>query len=294
MPERDEPSRPGKLLGQGLGMNDLVSQIEGHAGSTLFLGVHTPEETLERLSACGILDRLEAMDFRPLLRIDSMTPDGQSVRVYDGAPEPGRLLLELKLRVTEITPALRLATEVPLRPLRMLRLEWGLLQNPRGAFTPERPRLPDQAHPGLGLSSVTMKFLDDLARDQRCDGLLSFPQHYHNAMIYGRLYVYFHPARQGWHEAMARDLRERTLAERSFAIDAGCLVAEPGGKPFAWEASEMVRPLSRRLSEIVRSRFWRREARGAQKSRRFRIDWDRYDRRMAEVEGSEVGGSMGR
>jgi hypothetical protein len=282
MPEREAPPKPRDLLEQGFRMDELVSQLAGHEGSTLFLGSHTREEMVARFSACGILKRLDAMGFHPLFRIEPMRPEGQSVRVYDEAPEPERLLIEFKLRLSELVPVLRLATEAPLHPLRMLRLEWGLLQNPRASFTPARPRLPDQTHPGLGLSNEAGKFLDELAREHRCDGLLSFPQHYHNAVIYARRYVYFHPARQGWHEAMQRDLCERTLAERSFAVDVGCLILEPGGKPLAWEASEMVRPISSRLLEIVRSRFWRREAREARSSRRLRIDWERYDRRMTD------------
>jgi hypothetical protein len=111
---------------------------------------------------------------------------------------------------------------------------------------------------------------------------MSFPQHYHNAVIYGRRYVFFHPSLQGKHEAMVRDLRDRTLAERSFAIDDGFLRGRAKGASKIWEASEMVRPLSRRLTEFVRSRFWRREVNAIRKASRWKIDWEGYDRKKGE------------
>ena len=76
---------------------------------------------------------------------------------------------------------------------------------------------------------------------------------------------------------MMRDLGERSLADRSLAIDAGCLLAEPSGRPVAWEGSEMVLPLSRHLVNLVGSRFWRAEAREAERAHRWRIDWERFD-----------------
>jgi hypothetical protein len=41
----------------------------------------------------------------------------------------------------------------------------------------------------------------------------------------------------------------------------------------------MVLPMSRRLLEIVRARFWRREEREAEGARHWGIDWERFDRR---------------
>jgi hypothetical protein len=281
MPGKDPPAKPSRPRDRGLRIEDVVSQLTDHYGPTLFLGVHTLDDTRALLQKHGILDRLEALGFGPLhLETQPQTSEGQILRVYDREVDPGQLLMEFRLRINEMAPALKLATEVPLRPLLMFRIEWMVLQNPLREFTPERPRLPDQRYPGLGIGRTVGDLLEELAREHQCDGLLSFPQHYHNAVIYGRRYVFFHPSRQGVHEAMVSQLRDRTLAECSYAIDAGFLVDERREKKMSWETSEMIRPLSRRLTEMVQSRAWRREVRAARKAHRWRIDWQEYDKKV--------------
>jgi hypothetical protein len=283
------PARPSRPPDGDLRIEDVVSQLTDHYGPTLFLGVHTTDDTRVLLENHGIPDRLQDLGFDPLhLEIHPLTSQGQTLRLYDQKSDPDRLLMEFRLRIGEMAPALKLATEVSLPPLRMLRIEWLVLQNPRAEFVVERPRLPEQQHPGLGMGAAVGAFLEELAHDHRCDGILSFPQHYHNAVIYGRRYVFFHPSRQGTHEAMLSQLRERTLADRSFAIDAGFLVDERRGKAMGWEASEMVRPLSRRMAEMVHSRFWRREVRRCRKIHRWRIDWERYDEKVKGSEGTAL------
>ncbi len=291
MPGKVPPARPSRPPDGDLRIEDVVSQLTDHYGPTLFLGVHTTDDTRALLENHGIPERLQDLGFGPLhLEIHPLTSEGQTLRVYDQKIDPDRLLMEFRLRIGEMAPALKLATEVPLPPLRMLRIEWLVLQNPRADFVPERPRLPDQRYPGLGIGAAVGAFLEELAQDHRCDGILSFPQHYHNAVIYGRRYVFFHPSRQGTHEAMVSQLRDRTLADRSFAIDAGFLVDERRGKAIGWETSEMVRPLSRRMSEMVQSRFWRREVRRCQKANRWRIDWETYDEKVKVPEGTALKG----
>jgi len=258
-------------------------------GSPLLLGTHPESETLARLEGCGVIDRLAELGFRSLrFDISPYRVEGQTVRVYDETADPDRLLIDLRLRIEDVVPAIRFATQEPLREARMLRIEWLAFQNPRGQFTPDRPRLPDQRYPGLGLGEKIVRFLGQLAYDHRCDGLLSFPDHYHNAVMYARRFVFFHAGRHGAHQGMMRDLQERPLAERSFAIDAGCLRSEPGARPEAWVASEMVLAISRRLIEIVRSRFWRREEREAERARQWRIDWGEYD--LKNGRGGQPGG----
>jgi hypothetical protein len=270
---------------EGPSQDDVFPPISEYRGSPLLLGTHPDEDVRGRLEACGVIDRLAELGFRSLLlEISPYSVEGQTLRLYDEAPEPGRLLIDLRLRIEDVVPSLRFVTGEPLREVRMLRIEWLALQNPRGAFTPERPPLPDQSYPGLGLGEKAVRFLGYLARDHRCDGLLSFPDHYHNAVMYARRFLFFHPARHGAHQGMMRDLQERTLADRSFAIDAGCLWSDPGHRSEAWVASEMVLPISRRLLEIVRARFWRREEREAEGAKRWGIDWERYDRRK-EADG---------
>lgn len=266
--------------------DEVFPPIAEYRGSPLLLGTHPEEDVRARLEACGVTHRLAELGFRALrFEISPYSVESQTVRIYDESPDPDRLLIDLRLRIETVLPAIRFVTEEPLHEARMLRIEWLALQNPPGEFTADRPPLLDQRYPGLGLGEEAVRFLGHLAHDHRCEGLLSFPDHYHNAVMYARRFVFLHPGRHGAHQGMMRDLRDRTLAERSVAIDDGCLLSEPGACPVAWVASEMALPLSRRLLEVVRSRFWRREEREARSARRWRIDWDRFDRRRGGLRG---------
>jgi len=259
---------------------EIFPPIAEDRGSPLLLGTHPEAETRARLEGCGVIDRLAELGFRSVrIDISPYRVEGQTVRVYDEAVDPDHLLIDLRLRIEDVVPAIRFVTQEPLREARMLRIEWLASQNPRGHFTPDRPQLPDQRYPGLGIGEKAVRFLGQLAYDHRCDGLLSFPDHYHNAVMYARRFIFFHAGRHGALRGMMRDLRERTLAERSFAIDAGCLRSEPGARQEAWVASEMMLPISRRLIEFARSRFWRREEREAERARQWRIDWGECDRK---------------
>ena len=63
----------------------------------------------------------------------------------------------------------------------LLRIEWLLMQNPRARFTAQRPRLPGQKHPGLGLLADVIALLIVACDRLQLGGLLFVPAHYHTA-----------------------------------------------------------------------------------------------------------------
>ncbi len=133
----------------------------------------------------------------------------------------------------------------------MLRVEWLLLQNPRGEFTAERPPLPGQAHPGLGmLQEVVTLFV--LACDRlQLDGLLFVPSHYHVA-VHGRKTMRFlDPADEGRYRALEAALQGLSLAAAAEAVAAGRVIDAATGQPFAWRPAPMVFAVSERLREQV-------------------------------------------
>jgi len=142
-----------------------------HVPSTRFLDFYTPsgiELALERL---GYLERLRQLGYdRPTVAFDLANPSGHTLRIY-GNPDRRELLVELRCAIDRST----------LQGFRLLRVEWLLLQNPRGHFTPDRPALPGQSHPGLGMLRETIAALVLVCDRLKLDGIVVVASRYHPA-----------------------------------------------------------------------------------------------------------------
>ena len=88
-------------------------------------------------------------------------------------------LLELRVR--------RDRASVP--DMEVLYVEWLLLQDPRAEFG-ERPRLPGQEYPGLGLLREMVALLVVVCEQLGMDGILFVPAHYYMAAL-GRRHLRF-------------------------------------------------------------------------------------------------------
>ena len=80
-----------------------------------------------------------------------------------------------------------------------VRIEWMLLQNPCQEFSPERPRLPGQDYPGLGLGREIMEVLRVLGWRLRVAAFDVNPHCYvHNAVLYARQFSFVEPEDQAF------------------------------------------------------------------------------------------------
>ena len=119
----------------------------------------------------------------------------------------------------------------------MLYVHWLALQNPIASFGDERPRLPGQEQPGLGLARESGAMLIRIARRLRLDGLAYRPAWYHSAYA-GRYELSFaDPVNQGRFEAMMRDFADTPLQEVSIAMSEGRVTLN--GDPYQWQADVM-------------------------------------------------------
>ena len=214
---------PATLAGDAtLTGEDLVRDL----GSRL-LGYYTTEGLEHALVRYGIFQHLGRLGYEELrIAVDSEAR-GDRLRVLGQADGTEHTLLEVVLGWEAIGDS------------RLLYVHWLSLRNPRARFSAERPRLPGQDAPGLGLAREAGELLGRVAVRIGLDGVALRPAWLHTGYAAHRMGMrFFDPARQGRFEALLRDLRPLSLLESTLAVSEGRVLMN--GHPYTWEADLMV------------------------------------------------------
>lgn len=199
----------------------------------LFLGHFTARDLDAALRSRGILDALARRghaDARVVVERDAA--GATRVRLLAGAHALGEVRARHELW----------------RGHKLVAIDFLEARDPRAAFTRERPQLPGQSAPGLGVGRGALELLATAARTTGAEGLLAHPQHYHNAVLYARAgFVHVDPEAEGRVRALARALAGLSLAEASWAVERGEVRDLASGAPVEWAklAGDLVLLLTR-------------------------------------------------
>jgi hypothetical protein len=132
------------------------------------------------------------------------------------------------------------------------------LQDPTASFSLSRPPLPEQDHPGLGVSREILEILTLAAERLELDGVAHTPSHYHIAA--GSVgWKFLSPSAQGRFDAMRIALQDRPLAEATCLVEEGRL-RTAAGDILSWEPAEMLLPLTEAGRDAVRNKDYLAEA----------------------------------
>jgi acetoin utilization deacetylase AcuC-like enzyme len=213
------------------GMDEVAEQLGiSTPRRRLLLGFYSAEGLEHALHRYGVLGELRRMGYGPFRAELHKEGVGQSARLVD-APS-GQTLIEVVLERAEVAGA------------RMLYVHWLTLRNPRARFSAERPALPGQDVPGLGLAPEIEEMLLRMAARLGLEGIAFRPSAYHLAFAGRATLRFVDPARQGRFEALVDLLSGLPLAEATRAVAEGRVRLD--GKSYAWEADEMVKWLQPR------------------------------------------------
>ena len=225
----------------GLTADDILPGMAAVHRPRRLLGYYSLQGMELTLERAGLLDRLRAMGYsHPTVEFELDNPAGDTVRLYGDAART-ELLIEGRVRIDRAT--------VP--DVALLRIEWLLMQNPRARFTAQRPRLPGQKHPGLGLLPDVMALLIVSCDRLGLDGLLFVPSHFHTA-AQGRKYLRFlSPVDEAFMRALEKALAGLPLPEATHAVEQKRVADRRTGRFVAWRSMPMVFPVTERLQEKI-------------------------------------------
>lgn len=236
----------------------------------LFLGRFDEAALRHELDREGILAGLAARGYEEVVLRTTFESGEHRLRIR---PRGGRTRL-VDFRLEEAT---RVVTEEVVRGaglevLSVLFNTWLSLQDPRARFTPERPRLPGQRWPGLGLARAFYSLMARWAREWGKDAVLATPEYFHNAVFYSPAFRFLSPREQGRFEALRRDLAGLSVAASSLAIAEGRVRDLTGARPLAWRPGLMAAPVSEALRRALEGEEYRRAKGAARAESRFEID----------------------
>jgi len=272
----------GKRKGAPASEEELLFELAGLNPENRLFGRFRPEEVRERARDAGILAGLSLRGYRdPVLTLSCADPEEQRVCLYAGRKSRERLLMEVRAQIRAFRPGKPIGSFPEGTVLRMLLIHWLTLSDPDRPFSIDRPRLPGQERPGLGLLSECLSFLRRIGKEFLLDGILDVPDHFHTALIYSRSFRFLDPQAEGRFQAMARDLKGIPLALASEAVGEGCLIDTGTGLPVPWEPAEQVMPLCEPLRRHFRSAAFLRVRDEVATALRVAVDWDRYRSEIA-------------
>jgi len=258
--------------------SDLFNVNIGKRGHSYFLGYYSEEGLKMALEKYGVVEELAQRGFNDLVyRVDTSDPYVHRLTIYDGKADPQHMLVEAVLKRERKKLDLPFKHKMNGYSFEALSIEWMCMQNPRQSFSEERPRLPGQNYPGLGMASKAVIILMLIAWRLRLAGLLNTPDHYHNAYIYSRIFYYLDPDIQARLLALSRDMKSYDLVKVAWALEWGAVFNENSGETAAWTAAPQVVPLDEKLKDFFNSSAYNRYVKEQSKKYKFRLDEDIYE-----------------
>lgn len=233
----------------------------------LFLGRFDVDTLRAELERVGVLAVLRAKGYDPVVIETSLEAGQHRLRVRPSSRGP----ILVDLRVSEgafpiaAPGAVPSASEIP----SVLSVDWVALQDPKGRFSPDKPRLPGQRYPGLGAAMKMQALVGSWAKSWGKDAIINMPEHYHNAVFYSPACRFVDPVVEGRFEALRRDLAALTVAEASWSVKRGHVVDRQSGARFVWTGSPMMAALTATARRHVESDAYRRAVEDAARSASF-------------------------
>ena len=264
--------------------DDIFSNLEHKQGSSLFMGKYSLSELITVLKKKNLFRIAQQRGLWPLIFAadSSEFPPLQRFQVFLKNKQPENLIVDLKIREGKFRPKPEIEFPFSMDPYNFLMLEWLTLQNPLIDFTEKKTPLPGQQHPGLNIGNKIINLFVMLAQSCQDDGILAFPAYYHNALLFSRKFHFVNPVKKGEVLAIRKSYPNLSFKKMAWVVHLNCLRNEDGSV-YEWKAEEQLYPLNKRLEGYFEDREYKNLVKKSENSRRFFIDWNCYEEKIAEI-----------
>ena len=241
------------------------------------------------LDEVGVLSHLRQRGFSHFEVFTDVPDYGlPHIRLFADKQKQRFLLLDACLIEAVVRPAFLRARGHPADgPVRLALLYWVREEDPTATFSAERPPLPLQKHPGLGVMRRAFQVVTRMAREQGMDGVACTPKFFHDAVLFfrSRLFLFLDWNEQGRLEALIRDLQNLSLGVASIALSAGA-VRDQAGAVVPWSPGYQVFPISETLIDYFHSERYAAEVGDSLQHCRLTCDGEALARARALVESA--------
>ena len=271
---------------KNLDLSDTLDNFQGLSGSRkLFLNRFNEKELTEIISSIGLSEHLEAMGFdKVLIDVDKDENHIHYLKLYWKNKEPDKQLIDLRVSNNIFVPDKKFFEEKdnPL-PFDMITIEWLSAKNPLKTFDEEKPQLPGQTNPGLGVLKYCFSLLYIVAKNIYKDGFLDIPDHMHGAIMYSKKFKFFDPVHEAILRAVMRDLRGYSLADISWGVITETIIDKYKNTPAVYDPGEQIHYVSRRMRKYFKSRKYIDTFNKYYKRKKYYFDYNEMVIRREEI-----------
>ncbi len=202
--------------------------LPNQSGHQRFLEYYTREGIEFALERYRVLPLIRRLGFDRLrIHVESRSPWERAVlSAYEVGGSVEHTLIELEVDKRAIGDE------------QVLFVNWLSMRNPRAQFSANRPQLPGQETPGLGLSREMTHILGLMARRLMLAGVAFRPSWFHMAFAARHSARFLKADRQARFEALVKAAATMPLLEATRSVADGRW--RLNGQPYTWEADDMV------------------------------------------------------
>jgi hypothetical protein len=272
------PFHAGGLNGLHLDSSDIESSLSRTVikKDRLFLRRFDTNALYEMLTQIHLIPHLEGIGFSNIkIGIHADENDINYLNLYHKKIAPGNILLELRVSESKFLPDRKYFADGRQESYDMILIEWLIAQDPTRHFSYERPQLPGQSRPGLGILGYCFQLMQKIAGEIKKDGFLDIPDHIHGAIMYAKKFKFFDPAHEGILRALMRDLRGYSLSDISWGIITQSIIEVYRNEPQSYDPTEQVFCLSERLKNYFQSVYYKTVLHKYYKRQHYRFDYEK-------------------
>ncbi len=272
---------------EDISWDDFFTDRASRKSSSLFLGKYSEDGIKFVIERFGLDRQARHLGIRHLdVVVDTKDPYRHRLTIYNGRTrDRHHMVMDFVARYQHLVPK-DIDSEIEYsHQLKVLMVEWLLLQNPKAEFSHRKRPLPGQSYPGLGLGDQLMALFTLMGRHLQVDGIINVPEYFHTGLIFSKRFVFLSPHVQALVFQIAQDLwKKYRLVVIAWASATESIINIETGKPQIWEPRRQIIPIKSHLRHYFKSNEYVGIAQSLKKEKVFTLDEEKLREALSKME----------